>query len=82
MLYITAICDRLCSTGANPLLTKSEPHLDFKKQGNILINSAGEAGIPGVFTGGDMVKGCATVIIAMGDGKRAAAAIDEYLKKK
>jgi glutamate synthase (NADPH/NADH) small chain len=37
--------------------------------------------IPGVFAGGDIVRGAATVILAMGDGKRTARAMDEYLKK-
>ena len=69
-------------TGANPLLTESEPDLDLNKRGNILINSEGETSIPGVFAGGDIVRGGATVILAMGDGKRAAAAIDEYLRRK
>jgi glutamate synthase (NADPH/NADH) small chain len=68
-------------TGANPLLTASEPELSLNKRGNILINPAGETGIPGVFAGGDIVRGGATVILAMGDGKRAAVAINEYLKR-
>ena len=69
-------------TGANPLLTATAPDLDLNKWGNIVIDQAGETSIPGVFAGGDIVRGGATVILAMGDGKRAAAAIDEYLKRK
>ena len=69
-------------TGANPLLTASAPDLALNKWGNILIDSEGETSIPGVFAGGDIVRGGATVILAMGDGKRAAAAIDAYLKGK
>jgi len=38
--------------------------------------------IPGVFAGGDAIRGEATVILAMGDGKRAAKAIDEYIRSK
>jgi glutamate synthase (NADPH/NADH) small chain len=68
-------------TGANPLLTATAPELALNKWGNILIDSQGETSMPGVFAGGDIVRGGATVILAMGDGKRAAAAIDAYLKK-
>lgn len=66
-------------TSANPLLTASAPDLTLGKRGNILINAQCETSIPGVFAGGDIVRGGATVILAMGDGKRAAAAIDTYL---
>lgn len=69
-------------TGANPLLTASAPDLSLNKSGNILISSAGETSIPGVFAGGDIVRGGATVILAMGDGKQVAAAIDNYLNSK
>ena len=68
-------------TSANPLLTATAPDLDLNKWGNIVINEQGETSIPGVFAGGDIVRGGATVILAMGDGKRAAAAINDYLKK-
>jgi glutamate synthase (NADPH) small chain len=69
-------------TGANPLLTATAPDLTLNKWGNIVTNTEGETSIPGVFAGGDIVRGGATVILAMGDGKRAAAAIDAYLKRK
>ena len=69
-------------TSANPLLTATAPDLNLNKWGNIMINEEGETSIPGVFAGGDIVRGGATVILAMGDGKRAAAAINEYLKGK
>jgi glutamate synthase (NADPH/NADH) small chain len=68
-------------TSANPLLTASEPGLTLNKRGNIIINPGCETSIPGVFAGGDIVRGGATVILAMGDGKRTAAAIDAYLKR-
>jgi glutamate synthase (NADPH) small chain len=68
-------------TSANPLLTATAPDLDLNKWGNIIITEDGETSIPGVFAGGDIVRGGATVILAMGDGKRAAAAIDNYLKQ-
>jgi glutamate synthase (NADPH/NADH) small chain len=68
-------------TRANPLLTKSAADLALDERGNILINADGETSLPGVFAGGDIVRGGATVILAMGDGKRAAAAIDLFLKQ-
>jgi len=68
-------------TGANPLLTATAPDLALNKWGNILTSEQGETSIPGVFAGGDIVRGGATVILAMGDGKRAAASIDQYLKR-
>ncbi len=69
-------------TSANPLLTATAPDLALNKWGNIVASETGETSIPGVFAGGDIVRGGATVILAMGDGKSAAAAIDEYLKRK
>ncbi len=68
-------------TSANPLLTATAPDLTLNKWGNIVTDDEGETSIPGVFAGGDIVRGGATVILAMGDGKRAAAAIDKYLKR-
>jgi glutamate synthase (NADPH/NADH) small chain len=68
-------------TGANPLLTASAPELSLNSSGSIMISSSGETSIPGVFAGGDIVRGGATVILAMGDGKRAAAAINDYLTR-
>jgi len=46
-----------------------------------IISATGETSMAGVFAGGDIVRGGATVILAMGDGKRTAAAIDAYLKR-
>ncbi|MFA5515981.1 MAG: NADPH-dependent glutamate synthase [Desulfuromonadales bacterium] len=66
-------------TRANPLLTASEPDLRLNKWGNIEIGEAGDTSLAGVFAGGDIVRGGSTVILAMGDGKRAAAAIDAWL---
>jgi glutamate synthase (NADPH/NADH) small chain len=67
-------------TRANPLLTATCPDLKLNKWGNIEADEAGMTSLPGVFAGGDIVRGAATVILAMGDGKRAARAMDEYLK--
>ena len=67
-------------TRANPLLTASCPELNINKWGNIEIDENQMTSIPGVFAGGDIVRGGATVILAMGDGKDAADSIDKYLK--
>lgn len=69
--------------GPNPLVQSTTPGLDTNKRGNIVADE--ETGITskkGVFAGGDIVTGAATVILAMGAGKKAAAAIDQYLKEK
>jgi glutamate synthase (NADPH/NADH) small chain len=67
-------------TKANPLLTATCPDLKLNKWGNIVADENGQTSIPGVFAGGDIVRGAATVILAMGDGKKAAQAMDDYLK--
>jgi glutamate synthase (NADPH/NADH) small chain len=66
-------------TRANPLLTQTTPDLKVNAKGYIEIDADGMTSKPGVFAGGDIVRGAATVILAMGDGKRAAASIDRYL---
>jgi glutamate synthase (NADPH) small chain len=68
-------------TRANPLLTATCPELKLNKWGNINVDDKGMTNLPGVFAGGDIVRGAATVILAMGDGKRAARAMDEYLRQ-
>jgi glutamate synthase (NADPH/NADH) small chain len=68
-------------TRANPLLTATAPDLNLNKWGNIESDEQGATSIPGVYAGGDIVRGGSTVILAMGDGKCAAAAIHEYLQK-
>ena len=67
-------------TKANPLLTATCPELKLNKWGNIVADENGATSIPGVFAGGDIVRGAATVILAMGDGKKAAQAMDNYLR--
>lgn len=69
-------------TRANPLLTATAPDLKLNKWGNIETDENGATNLPGVFAGGDIVRGGATVILAMGDGKSAAVAIDSFLKQK
>ncbi len=68
-------------TKANPLLTQTTPGLDTNKWGNIVVDKNNMTSIQGVFAGGDIVRGGATVILAMGDGKNAAAAIHNYLNE-
>ncbi len=67
-------------TRSNPLLTATAPELKVNPWGYIEVDETGMTSLPGVFAGGDIVRGAATVILAMGDGKRAAAAIDQYLR--
>lgn len=70
-------------TGPNPIIAHTTPGLATTKRGNIEADEESCAtSKPGVFAGGDIVTGAATVILAMGAGRKAAAAIDEYLKSK
>ena len=68
--------------GANPLLTKTTPGLKLNKWGYIEADENLMTSIPGVFAGGDIVRGAATVILAMGDGKKAAQNIHKYLSTR
>ena len=67
--------------GPNPLLPKTLPDLKLNEDGNIVVDKEHKTSIEGVFAGGDITTGAATVIAAMGAGKKAAAAIDKYLRK-
>ncbi len=67
-------------TRSNPILTTAAAGLKVNQWGYIEVDGAGMTSLPGVFAGGDIVRGAATVILAMGDGKRAAAAIDAYVR--
>jgi glutamate synthase (NADPH/NADH) small chain len=67
-------------TRANPLLTSTTPDLKTNKWGYIEADENGATSKPGVYAGGDIIRGAATVILAMGDGKKSAAAIHEYLQ--
>ena len=69
-------------TSPNPLIAKTTQGLDTERHGCIVADEAGATSRPGVFAGGDAVTGAATVILAMGAGRRAAKAIDAYLSKK
>ena len=63
----------------NPLIPSTVKELKIGKKGNIETDENGRTSIPGLFAGGDIATGAATVILAMGAGKRAARAIDEYV---
>ena len=67
---------------ANPILTKSIPDLKLNRWGYIETDENSRTNIEGVYAGGDIVSGSATVISAMGAGKRAAYSIHQYLKNK
>lgn len=65
--------------GPNPLVQSTTPGLNTTKWGNIITDETGLTSRPGLYAGGDVVRGGSTVILAMGDGKRAARSIHEYL---
>jgi glutamate synthase (NADPH/NADH) small chain len=65
--------------GPNPLIQSTTPGLQTNRWGNIITDEVGLTSRPGLYAGGDVVRGGSTVILAMGDGKRAAKAINEYL---
>ncbi len=70
-------------TSPNPLIKSTTDGLATESWGGIIVDEAtGATSIPGVYAGGDAVTGAATVILAMGAGKTAAAAMDAYIQKK
>ena len=81
--FVELDCDTVIyalGTKANPIVTKSTPGLELNKWGYIVADPMTQAtSVPGVFAGGDIVTGGATVILAMGAGRRAARAIGAYL---
>lgn len=68
--------------GPNPLVQHTTPGLNVDKRGNIAADDQGRTSKEGVFAGGDIVTGAATVILAMGAGKKAAVSIHEYIQNK
>ena len=68
-------------TSPNPLIRSTTPGLDTNRKGYLIVDENEMTTREGVFAGGDAVTGAATVILAMGAGKKAAAAIDEFLNK-
>ena len=69
-------------TSPNPLIRSTTPGLETNRKGCLVVNENEMTTRDGVFAGGDAVTGAATVILAMGAGKKGAAAIDAYLKNK
>ncbi len=69
-------------TSPNPLLKATTPGLETLRRGEIAVDEVGKTSIEGVYCGGDAATGAATVIKAMGAGKVAAKAMDEYIKNK
>ncbi len=67
---------------ANPLVRKTTPGLEFDRRGNIVVDEDLRTSMPGVYAGGDIVLGAATVILAMGQGRIAAVAINADLATK
>jgi len=65
----------------NPIVPTSIEGLELGRKNTIVVNEGMQTNIPTIFAGGDIVRGGATVILAMGDGRRAAAAMHEYLSK-
>ena len=65
----------------NPLIPNSIEGLEVSRKGTIVVNDDLQSAIPMIFAGGDIVRGGATVILAMGDGRKAAASMHEYLNK-
>jgi glutamate synthase (NADPH/NADH) small chain len=76
-------CDTVISAigqSPNPLIPHTTKNLKTERWGGVIVDQNQMTSIPGVYSGGDLVRGAATVISAMGDGKRAAKAIDEFIK--
>ncbi len=67
-------------TSPNPLIARTTSGLETNRRGCIVADDNGVTSRPGVFAGGDAVTGAATVILAMGAGRKAAAAIDSYIR--
>ena len=81
----TVECDTVImslGTSPNPLIAQTTPGLERTRRGGLVADENGATTRPGVFAGGDAVTGAATVILAMGAGRKAAAAIDAYIKAK
>ena len=64
----------------NPIVPNSIPGLELGRKGTIAVNDDMQSSIPTIYAGGDIVRGGATVILAMGDGRRAAAAMNKQLR--
>lgn len=83
--YIMEVDTAIIAIGQspNPVVRQSEPDLETTKWGGIITDEeTGATSIPGIYAGGDAVTGAATVITAMGAGRKAAHAIDKYIRAK
>ena len=67
--------------GSNPLIPQTTKEMEVNNWGNIVVDEGQKTSMDGVYAGGDIVLGAATVILAMGEGRRAAASINELLAK-
>lgn len=68
--------------GSNPLIHQTTPQIETNKWGNVMVDEKQKSSMDKVFAGGDIVLGAATVILAMGEGRKAAASINEMLAKE
>lgn len=68
--------------GSNPLIKMTTPGLETNRRGHIVVDENNRTSLEGIYAGGDIVLGAATVILAMGEGRRAAQAINEYLSNR
>ena len=66
--------------GSNPLISQTTQGLEVDRHGHIVVDETGKTSIDGIYAGGDIVLGAATVILAMGEGRRAAASINAFLR--
>lgn len=68
--------------GSNPLISQTTPEMEVNKRGNIIVDDNQKTSVNRIFAGGDIVLGAATVILAMGEGRKAAAAINKMLAEE
>ena len=81
----TIPCDAVIvalGNGSNPLIERTTPQIKADEKGHIIVDETGKTSMTPVWAGGDIVLGAATVILAMGEGRRAAASINKYLAEK
>ena len=82
---VTIECDQVIvaiGVSPNPLVPKSIKGLQLGRKNTIVVNDQMQSSRPDIYAGGDIVRGGATVILAMGDGRRAAASMDQKLQDK
>ena len=68
--------------GSNPLISQTTPDMEVNKGGNIVVDETQKSSVDKIYAGGDIVLGAATVILAMGEGRRAAVAINKQLSEE